>query len=317
MKASGALGDGGTPPPSQADLSSPRDYVGHGSHTLSTAGGSLVPGASVLGHHGRGVAAGGSPGARVAAYKACYGPGCSGVDILAAIVAAVADGVHVLSLSLGAPPADYLTDLTALGAFFAVQSGVTVVCAAGNSGPQPSTATNLAPWILTVGASTMDRDFPANVSFNGDTIQVAVLAQLSGPCQGEGQDRRLRQRGERQSGEGVRGQTGGRRRHGPLQRRQHRGHRGRRRARPRGGSLLLFAVRPALQLPPVYQRSVGLHQCDRRELWRETCAEDCSVLVPGTKRHYSSDPQARHHRTGSQRDRRVQRRGLANGAPVR
>lgn len=175
MKASGALGDGGTPPPSKADLSSPRDYVGHGSHTLSTAGGSLVPGASALGHHGRGVAAGGSPGARVAAYKACYGPGCSGVDILAAIVAAVADGVHVLSLSLGAPPADYLTDLTALGAFFAVQSGVTVVCAAGNSGPQPSTATNLAPWILTVGASTMDRDFPANVSFNGDTIQVRTV----------------------------------------------------------------------------------------------------------------------------------------------
>lgn len=181
MKASGALGDGGTPPPSQADLSSPRDYVGHGSHTLSTAGGSLVPGASVLGHHGRGVAAGGSPGARVAAYKACYGPGCSGVDILAAIVAAVADGVHVLSLSLGAPPADYLTDLTALGAFFAVQSGVTVVCAAGNSGPQPSTATNLAPWILTVGASTMDRDFPANVSFNGDTIQGQSLADSTLP----------------------------------------------------------------------------------------------------------------------------------------
>ena len=172
IQASGALGDGGgQQQPSQADLSSPRDYVGHGTHTMSTAGGSFVRGASVFGH-GKGTAAGGSPGARVAAYKACYEPGCSGIDILAAIVAAVADGVHVLSLSLGAPPGDYLTDLTAIGAFFAVQSGVTVVCSAGNSGPQPSTATNLAPWIFTVGASTMDRDFPAYVSFNGATIQV-------------------------------------------------------------------------------------------------------------------------------------------------
>ncbi|XP_066309532.1 subtilisin-like protease SBT5.3 [Miscanthus floridulus] len=181
IQASGALGDGGgQQQPSQADLSSPRDYVGHGTHTLSTAGGSVVRGASVFGH-GKGTAAGGSPGARVAAYKACYEPGCSGVDILAAIVAAVADGGHVLSLSLGAPPGDYLTDLIAIGAFFAVQSGVTVVCSAGNSGPQPSTATNLAPWIFTVGASTMDRDFPAYVSFNGATIQGQSLADSTLP----------------------------------------------------------------------------------------------------------------------------------------
>ncbi|CAD6237228.1 unnamed protein product [Miscanthus lutarioriparius] len=181
IQASGALGDGGgQQQPSQADLSSPRDYVGHGTHTMSTAGGSFVRGASVFGH-GKGTAAGGSPGARVAAYKACYEPGCSSIDILAAIVAAVADGVHVLSLSLGAPPGDYLTDLTAIGAFFAVQSGVTVVCSAGNSGPQPSTATNLAPWIFTVGASTMDRDFPAYVSFNGATIQGQSLADSTLP----------------------------------------------------------------------------------------------------------------------------------------
>lgn len=140
IRASGAL-DGGQQP-SQAELSSPRDYIGHGSHTLSTAGGSFVPGASVFGH-GKGTAAGGSPGARVAAYKACYEAGCSGIDILAAIVAAVEDGVHVLSLSLGGPAEDYLTDLIAIGAFFAVQSGVTVVCSAGNSGPQPSRAATL------------------------------------------------------------------------------------------------------------------------------------------------------------------------------
>ncbi|KAF8696133.1 hypothetical protein HU200_037024 [Digitaria exilis] len=157
--------------PSNADVSSPRDYLGHGSHTLSTAGGSFVRNASVFGH-GEGTAAGGSPGARVAAYKACYAAGCTDVDVLAAILASVADGVHVLSMSLGPDTArDYLTDLTAIGTFFAVQSGVAVVCSAGNSGPGPGTVSNVAPWIFTVGASTMDRDFPAFVHF-GDSLTI-------------------------------------------------------------------------------------------------------------------------------------------------
>jgi hypothetical protein len=162
--------------PSKEDLSSPRDYVGHGAHTLSTAGGSFSRGAGVFGH-GEGTAVGGAPRARVAAYKACFSAGgCSDVDVLAAILAAVADGVHVLSLSLGSAKAsDYISDVIAVGTFFAVQSGVTVVCAAGNSGPHPGTATNVAPWMFTVGASTMDRDFPAYVSFGGNPAAVNVI----------------------------------------------------------------------------------------------------------------------------------------------
>lgn len=108
--------------PSSEDASSPRDYEGHGTHTLSTAGGAFVPDASVLGR-GKGRAAGGSPLARVAAYKACFAAGCSGVDVLAAIVAAVEDGVDVLSMSLGSPASDYLTDPIAIGTLYAVQRG--------------------------------------------------------------------------------------------------------------------------------------------------------------------------------------------------
>lgn len=162
----------------QTDLNSPRDYDGHGSHTLSTAGGGFVQGASAFGR-GKGTAKGGSPGARVASYKACYTAGCSSLDILAAIFAAVEDGVHVLSLSVGAPAADYVADPMAIGTLYAVHKGVAVVASAGNSGPQPGSVSNLAPWILTVGASTMDRNFAADAVFGNSTIKVWPSIQ---PC---------------------------------------------------------------------------------------------------------------------------------------
>ncbi|XP_028107678.1 subtilisin-like protease SBT3.5 isoform X2 [Camellia sinensis] len=38
---------------------------------------------------------------------------------------------------------------------------IVVACSAGNSGPTPSTVTNVAPWIITVAASSIDRVFPS------------------------------------------------------------------------------------------------------------------------------------------------------------
>jgi subtilisin family serine protease len=78
---------------------------------------------------------------------------------------AISDGADVISLSVGAngyAPNFYL-DSIAIGAFGAVKHGLVVSCSAGNSGPGRHTAVNIAPWILTVGASTVDRDFPADV----------------------------------------------------------------------------------------------------------------------------------------------------------
>ncbi|PKA58632.1 Subtilisin-like protease [Apostasia shenzhenica] len=162
-----------------ATFNSPRDNEGHGTHTLSTAGGGFVPGASVFGY-GNGTAKGGSPRARVAAYKVCwppiYGNECYESDILAGFEAAIKDGVDVLSVSLGGDPMDYFNDGIAVGSFHAVANGVTVVASAGNSGPAAGTVSNLAPWLVTVGASTMDREFPSYVSFGRKKLKGESLS---------------------------------------------------------------------------------------------------------------------------------------------
>ncbi|KAJ0980266.1 hypothetical protein J5N97_008521 [Dioscorea zingiberensis] len=142
---------------------SPRDDDGHGTHTSTTAVGSSVPSASLLGY-AAGNARGMAVRARLAVYKVCWTGGCFSSDILAAMDRAVDDGCHVLSLSLGGGMSDYYRDSVAIGAFTAMEKGVLVSCSAGNAGPSANTLSNVAPWITTVGAGTLDRDFPAYVS---------------------------------------------------------------------------------------------------------------------------------------------------------
>ncbi|CAL9086616.1 unnamed protein product [Musa acuminata var. zebrina] len=141
---------------------SPRDNDGHGTHTSSTVAGSAVPDVDFLGY-AAGTARGMSTRARIAVYKVCWLGGCFGSDILAAMDKAIEDGCGVLSLSLGGGMSDYYRDNIAVGAFSAMAMGVVVSCSAGNAGPGASTLSNVAPWITTVGAGTLDRDFPANV----------------------------------------------------------------------------------------------------------------------------------------------------------
>lgn len=146
----------------QVEYKSPRDQDGHGTHTAATVAGAPVRGANLMGY-AYGTARGMSPGARIAAYKVCWTGGCFSSDILSAVDQAVADGVNVLSISLGGGVSSYFRDSLSVGAFGAMEKGVFISCSAGNGGPDPISLTNVSPWVTTVGASTMDRDFPATI----------------------------------------------------------------------------------------------------------------------------------------------------------
>ncbi|KAF8017334.1 hypothetical protein BT93_H2503 [Corymbia citriodora subsp. variegata] len=161
---------------------SPRDDDGHGTHTATTAAGSAVDGASLFGY-AQGTARGMATRARVAAYKVCWLGGCFSSDILAAMEKAIDDGVNVLSLSLGGGMSDFYRDSVAIGAFAAAEKGIFVSCSAGNAGPSSYSLSNVAPWITTVGAGTLDRDFPASVSL-GNGKNFSGVSLYSGNSKG-------------------------------------------------------------------------------------------------------------------------------------
>ncbi|XP_031286037.1 subtilisin-like protease SBT5.3 [Pistacia vera] len=149
---------------------SPRDSDGHGTHTASTIAGHMIRNVSLFGM-ARGIARGGAPNARLAIYKACWFNLCSDADILSAMDDAINDGVDILSLSLGPVPPEpsYFENAISVGAFHAFQEGILISASAGNSF-FPKTATNVAPWILTVAASSVDRQFNTNIYLGNSKI---------------------------------------------------------------------------------------------------------------------------------------------------
>ena len=147
----------------QGEYLSPRDGNGHGSHTASTAAGNADVEAQVAGRD-FGTISGVAPAAKIAAYKVCWdGPdrvstdddGCATLDLIAAIEAAVTDGVDVINYSIGGGGATSTYSATDQAFLGAASAGVFVAASAGNDGPTATTADNAAPWITTVAASTI------------------------------------------------------------------------------------------------------------------------------------------------------------------
>jgi subtilisin family serine protease len=156
------------------DYQSARDHDGHGTHTASTAGGNAGVAASVFGKS-LGTVSGMAPRARIAAYKACWPEGCASSDLVAAIDAAVADGVDVINYSIGDGDPDFL-DADDVAFLFARQAGVFVAASAGNDGPDASTVDHGGPWLTTVGASTQNRSFTGTVTLgNGQSYKGVTL----------------------------------------------------------------------------------------------------------------------------------------------
>ncbi|CAA0822425.1 CO(2)-response secreted protease, partial [Striga hermonthica] len=150
-------------------VTSARDMYGHGMLTSSIAAGMPVSGASYYGL-AKGTAIGGSPNSRIAMYCIAGADYTTLSAILKSIDDAIHDGVDVISIPYRYPEnVDFLANPVYIAAFHAAARGVTVVGSAGNQGPDPESVTNNAPWILSVGATTIDRDLEADILFDEKT----------------------------------------------------------------------------------------------------------------------------------------------------
>ncbi|KAL2538341.1 Subtilase family protein [Forsythia ovata] len=65
-----------------------------------------------------------------------------------------------------------------------MEKGIPVSCSAGNSDSTKSTLVNVAPWIMTVGVGTLDRDFSAYATL-GNGQKFTGVSLYSGRGMGE------------------------------------------------------------------------------------------------------------------------------------
>ncbi|HEY5519323.1 MAG TPA: S8 family serine peptidase [Candidatus Limnocylindrales bacterium] len=140
---------------------SARDAEGHGTHTTTTAAGSRVSSAVLLGVD-RGPISGIAPGASVIMYRVCIADSCYSSDSVDAVQQAILDDVDVINFSISGGNTPY-TDPVELAFLDAYASGIEVNASAGNDGPGAGTAAHGGPWVTTVGASTLDRSFESTL----------------------------------------------------------------------------------------------------------------------------------------------------------
>jgi subtilisin family serine protease len=160
--------------PTFGERPSPKDMNGHGTHVSGTAAGVFNTVANVRGVEITGLS-GIAPKAFLGNYNVFAGErtgafpfgGAFEHDIVAAIEAAVMDGMDVLNMSLGGSPMPQ--DLLMMAVDAAVDAGLVVAVAAGNSGPGDSTVSSpgTSPKAITAGASTNPHFVGLPVSVTG------------------------------------------------------------------------------------------------------------------------------------------------------
>lgn len=152
----------------------------HGTHTAGIAAGvtgktAVVSGVSI------GDMSGIAPDAWLGNYNVFPGgvTNARSEDILNAVEAAIVDGMDVLNLSLGGSP--HLgtaagMDVLSIGLDDAVDAGLVVTVAAGNSGPGAYTVESpgRSPKVITVGASTNQHFIGEPFTYSSTTIGAAI-----------------------------------------------------------------------------------------------------------------------------------------------
>ncbi|MDN5771551.1 MAG: S8 family serine peptidase [Microlunatus sp.] len=140
------------------DYVSPRDGDGHGSHVGSIAVGNHGVRTEVDGRD-LGRISGVAPAAKIASYKVLWEAkdaaqsGGYTSDILAAVEAAISDGVDVINFAVTGQ--DDPADPVQLAFLSAASAGIFVAASAGNGGPAASSVQSTSPWVTTVGAHTI------------------------------------------------------------------------------------------------------------------------------------------------------------------
>ncbi|QZY55144.1 S8 family peptidase [Crassaminicella profunda] len=152
----------------------PYDDDGHGTHVAGIAAGSGYANKKYMGI---------APEANIIGVKVLDETGSGSTsDILAGLQWVIDNkdkyNIKIVNMSLGAPAEkSYREDPLAKGAAEAARQGLTVITAAGNSGPNPRTITSpgISPSVITVGAvddnrtTSYEDDFIANFSSRGPT----------------------------------------------------------------------------------------------------------------------------------------------------
>lgn len=184
----------------------PYDDDGHGTHVAGLAAGNgYMFGGNTIVEKIRTVfpenpcsmvCMGTAPRANIAALKALDSNGNGNTSDILAAMQWVADNckkynIRVLNLSLGIDAASFdidgdgfddMTDPLVLGANALVNMGITIVVAAGNSGPKPGTITSpgTSPFVITVGSLGSDGKVP-DFSSRGPTASGTIKPDLVAP----------------------------------------------------------------------------------------------------------------------------------------